>query len=38
MFKHLFTRRRRETPRNPAGLIDRRAPHSPEPMPRMRYY
>jgi hypothetical protein len=38
MLKHLFTRRRREVPRHPAGLIDRRAPRPPEPMPRMRYY
>jgi hypothetical protein len=38
MFKHLFTRRRRQAPRNPSGLTDRRVPRAPEPMPRMRYY
>jgi hypothetical protein len=38
MFKRLFTRRRRQAPRNPAGLTDRRAPRAPAPMPRMRYY
>jgi hypothetical protein len=42
MFKNLFTRRRRQAPRHPAGLADPRsgAPvrRRPEPMPRMRYY
>jgi len=42
MFKHLFFRRHRQAPRNPAGLVDERpaAPVPPalEPMPRMRWY
>ena len=42
MFKHLLTLRRRQAPRNPAGLGDRRAGapirRQPEPMPRMRWY
>jgi hypothetical protein len=40
MFKHLFTRRRREAPRNPSGLDDprTRAPRALTPMPRMRWY
>ena len=44
MFKHVFTRRRRQAPRNPSGLSDpRTAPparprRGPAPMPRMRWY
>jgi hypothetical protein len=42
MFKHLIPRRRRQAPRNPTGLADRRsgvpARRRPEPMPRMRWY
>ncbi len=42
MLKHLFTRRRRQAPRNPAGLTDERTGppirRRPEPMPRMRWY
>ena len=38
MLKHLFARRRRQGPRNPAGLADPRFPRKPEPLPRMRYY
>jgi hypothetical protein len=38
MFQNLFTRRRRQAPRNPAGLVDRRVRRAPEPLPRMRWY
>ena len=38
MFKHLFTHRRRQAPRYPAGLDERRVRREPEPMPRMRWY
>jgi hypothetical protein len=39
MLKHLFSRRRRQAPRNPAGLAERRVVrHEPAPMPRMRWY
>jgi hypothetical protein len=33
MIKHLFSRRRRQAPRYPAGLDERRTPQ-----PRMRWY
>jgi hypothetical protein len=38
MLKDFFTRRRRQAPRNPSGLADRRVRREPEPMPRMRWY
>jgi len=38
MLKHLFTLRRRQAPRYPAGLDERRVRREPEPMPRMRWY
>jgi hypothetical protein len=38
MFTHLFTRRRRQAPRYPAGLVERRTPPEPAPLPRMRWY
>jgi hypothetical protein len=38
MFMHLFSRRRRQAPRHPAGLHERRARREPPPMPRMRWY
>jgi hypothetical protein len=34
MFKHLFSKTRRQAPRDTTVLIDRR----PAPMPRIRYY
>jgi len=38
MFKDLFSRRR-QAPRNPSGLAERRVVrHEPEPLPRMRWY
>jgi hypothetical protein len=41
MLIHRFPFRRRQAPRNPAGLTDRRAGaparREPAPMPRMRY-
>ena len=38
MFQHAFSRRRRQAPRYPAGLDERRVRPNPEPMPRMRWY
>ena len=38
MFKSLFSHRRRQAPRYPAGLDERRVRREPEPMPRMRWY
>lgn len=42
MFKHLFTLRRGQAPRDSKDLVDRRsgAPvrRRPDPMPRMRWY
>jgi hypothetical protein len=37
MFNHLFSRRRRQAPRYPAGLDERRVIR-PAPQPRMRWY
>jgi len=37
MFKHLFSQRRRQAPRYPAGLDERRITY-PAPQPRMRWY
>jgi hypothetical protein len=36
MFKHLFSRHRRQTPRESTILTDSR--RRPEPMPRIRWY
>ena len=38
MFKQLFSHRRRQAPRYPAGLDDRRRAPELAPMPRMRWY
>jgi hypothetical protein len=38
MFKQLFTHRRRQAPRYPAGLDERRTLPTPAPLPRMRWY
>jgi len=38
MVKHLFTQRRRQAPRYPAGLEDNRVPQLIAPQPRMRWY
>ena len=38
MIKHLFSHRRRQAPRYPAGLDERRVRARREPMPRMRWY
>jgi hypothetical protein len=39
MLKNLFSRRRREAPRHPAGRAERRVVRrEPEPLPRMRWY
>ena len=38
MFKHLFSQRRRQAPRYPAGLDERHVIRRPAPQPRMRWY
>jgi hypothetical protein len=38
MINQLFSHRRRQAPRYPAGLDERRIVPSPAPQPRMRWY
>ena len=38
MFNRLFSHRRRQAPRYPAGLDDHRHIRRPAPQPRMRWY